>query len=60
MQPHDLADLDQPLLRYEIARALEYNKANQRNQALPAELERLREPPRPQQNGPTPAAGKRP
>jgi hypothetical protein len=39
--------LNQAEFRYEIARALEYNKANRRNQPLPAELEQLREPPRP-------------
>jgi serine/threonine-protein kinase len=39
--------LNQPQVRYEIARALEYNKANLRK-ALPPELERLREPPHPQ------------
>jgi serine/threonine-protein kinase len=37
--------LNQPQLRYEMARALEYNKANLRK-PLPPELERLREPPR--------------
>jgi len=45
--------LNQPQLRYEIARALEYNKANL-GKALPPELERLREPPRPQ---PSPGKG---
>jgi eukaryotic-like serine/threonine-protein kinase len=52
--------LDQPQLRYEIARALEYNKANLRNQPLPAKLESLREPPRLQQGGLPPAPGQRP
>lgn len=47
--------LNQPQLRYEIARALEYNKANLRSQPLAPELERLREPPRSQ-----PAPAKRP
>jgi serine/threonine-protein kinase len=46
--------LNQPQLRYEMARALEYNKANLR-QALPPELERLREPPHAQ-----PSPGKQP
>jgi hypothetical protein len=50
--------LNQAQLRYEIARAMEYNKANMRNQPLPPELERLREPPRPQQGSPPPAPGK--
>jgi hypothetical protein len=40
--------LNQTDLRYEIARAMEYNKANLRDRPLPAELERLREPPKPQ------------
>jgi serine/threonine-protein kinase len=38
--------LNQALLRYQIARALEYNRINLHVQALPAELERLRNPPR--------------
>jgi serine/threonine protein kinase len=45
--------LNQPQLRYEMAHALEYNKANLRK-PLPPELERLREPPHPQ-----PSPGKR-
>lgn len=52
--------LNQPQLRHEIARALEHNRANLRNQPLPAELERLREPPRPPSGSPASAAGKRP
>jgi eukaryotic-like serine/threonine-protein kinase len=49
--------LDQPQLRYEIAHALEYNKANLRDQPLPERLEAFRVPPRPQQaaQGPGPA-----
>jgi hypothetical protein len=43
--------LNQPQLRYEIARALEYNKANLRDQPLPPRLEALRIPPRPHQAG---------
>jgi hypothetical protein len=49
--------LNQPELRYEIARALEHNKANRGG--LPPELERFREPPGPQQAGPPQGAGKR-
>jgi serine/threonine-protein kinase len=41
--------LDQPQFRYELAQALEYNKANLRDQPLPPRLEALRVPPRPQQ-----------
>jgi hypothetical protein len=47
--------LNQPQLRYEVARALEHNRANLRDQPLPAELERFREPPRA-----PPAVGKQP
>jgi serine/threonine protein kinase len=52
--------LNEARLRYEIARALEYNKANLRGQPLPPELERLRVPPRPQHRSPPQKAGKSP
>jgi hypothetical protein len=51
--------LNQPELRYELARAMEYNRANLRDQPLPAELEQLLQAPRPQQGGLAPAGGKK-
>jgi serine/threonine-protein kinase len=50
---------NQAQLRYEIARALDYNKANLR-EGFPPDLERYREPPGPQQADSTPPAVKRP
>jgi serine/threonine-protein kinase len=52
--------LNQPQLRYEIARALEYNKANLRDQPLPPRLEALRLPPRPHQAGQSSTSAGRP
>ncbi|HLJ98229.1 MAG TPA: hypothetical protein VKU02_34035, partial [Gemmataceae bacterium] len=51
--------LNQPELRVEISRAMEYNKANLRNQPLPPELENLREPPRLPAKPPAAAPGKK-
>lgn len=51
--------LNQAQLRYEMARALDYNKANLGG-AFPPELERFREPPRPHQAASPPAPGKQP
>jgi serine/threonine-protein kinase len=52
--------LNEARLRYEIARALEYNKANLRNRPLPPELEQLRVPPHPQPGVASQPPGKKP
>jgi serine/threonine-protein kinase len=52
--------LNEARFRYEIARALEYNKANLRDQPLPPKLEELRLPPRPQQGQSPETPPKRP
>jgi serine/threonine-protein kinase len=51
--------LNEARLRYEIARALEYNKANLHGQPLPQKLEELRIPPRPQHGLSPQAPGKK-
>ena len=52
--------LNEARLRYEIARALEYNKANLRGQPLPPKLEELRVPPGLQHVIPAQTPAKRP